>query len=113
MVALIVVMLLFTSSVLAVPGPGLVAVGPTASLTGYPSWYKDSNGTRLELCLDGGLNPICGYLPGDIPNPAVPISVPDNYPTTGEAFYMLGSAIMETDSATGGRAILVLSLIHN
>ncbi len=110
MVALIVVMFLSTSSVLAVPGPGLVAVGPTASLTGYPSWYKDSNGTRLELCLDGGLNPICGYLPGDIPNPAAPISVPDNYPTTGEAFYMLGSAIMETDSATGGRAILVLAL---
>ena len=47
MVALIVVMFLSTSSVLAVPGPGLVAVGPTASLTGYPSWYKDSNGTRL------------------------------------------------------------------
>ncbi|MBI5944059.1 MAG: IPT/TIG domain-containing protein, partial [Chloroflexi bacterium] len=109
-VALVAAMLLSTYNVFAVPTPGLVAVGPTSNATGYPSWYKDSNGTRLELCLDGGLNPICGYLPGDIPNPAAPITVPDNYPATAEAFYMLGSALMETDSATGGRAILVLAL---
>ena len=113
MIMLVILALLITTvSVFAVPTPGgshPVAVGPTSSETGFPVWYKDSNGTSMQLCLDGGLNPLCGYLPGDIPNPNAPITVPDNFPSTGESFYTLGTAIMPTD-ATGGTAILVLAL---
>ena len=113
MIVIVVLALIFnTINVFANPTPGgshPVEVGPVSAEHGFPVWYKDSNGTRLELCLDGGLNPLCGYLPGDIPNPDAPITVPDNFPITGEAFYMLGNALMDTD-ANGGSAILVLGL---
>ena len=39
-------------------GPKLTKVGPTSGGNGFPVWYKDSNGTRLELCLDVG-DPYC------------------------------------------------------
>lgn len=108
----VVALLTSTFNVFAVPTPGgshPVAVGPISAETGFPTWYKDSTGTRMELCLDGGLNPLCGYLPGEIPNPDAPITVPDNFPTTGESFYMLSNALMNTDAA-GGKAIIVLAL---
>ena len=104
--SLITVMLISTYSVLAVPEPGLVAVGPISSATGFPTWYKDSNGTRLELCLDA-LSPLCAFLPGDVPDPNSPLTMPDNFPE--EAFWMLGSSNMATDAADG-KAILVLAL---
>lgn len=86
--------------------PGhLIAVGPVNTEHGFPSWYEDSTKTRVELCLDG-LNPLCGFLPGDIPDESAPISFPDNFPE--EAFYMLAGA--ELDLPGGGRAVLVLGL---
>ena len=104
-------MLVTTISVFAVPTPGgshPVEVGPISPEHGFPVWYKDVNGTRLELCLDGGLNPLCGFLPGDF-DATLPVTVPGNFPSEGEAFYMLGTSIMDTD-ANGGTAILVLGL---
>lgn len=86
------------------PG-GIVAVGPVNTDYGFPSWYQDSAGTRVELCLDG-LDPYCGFLPGDIPNEELPISFPENFPE--EAFYMLASSTL--DLPGGGRAVLVLGL---
>lgn len=86
------------------PG-GIVAVGPVNTDYGFPSWYQDNAGTRVELCLDG-LDPYCGFLPGDIPNEELPISFPDNFPE--EAFYMLASTTL--DLPGGGRAVLVLGL---
>jgi hypothetical protein len=66
----------------------LVQVGPIAD-NGFPTWYRDSNGIRLELCytLD---DPNCTTLPDEVPNPDQPISFPDNFP--GESFYQLASA---------------------
>src|SRR3954468_8375188 len=61
--------------------------------------------TRVELCLDGD-NPLCGFLPGDIPNPDAPISFPDNFPE--EAFYFLASSTMNLPG--GGRATLTLGV---
>ena len=86
------------------PG-GLSAVGPVNTEYGFPSWYEDSTKTRVELCLDDE-NPLCGFLPGDVPNESAPISFPDNFPD--EAFYMLAGS--ELDLPGGGRAVLVLGL---
>lgn len=86
------------------PG-GLIAVGPVNSAYGFPSWYEDKNHTRLELCLEAQ-NPLCGFLPGDVPNEAAEISFPDNFPD--EAFYMLAGSELELPN--GGQAALVLGL---
>ncbi|MCM3687566.1 hypothetical protein [Kocuria rosea] len=86
------------------PG-GLTAVGPVNTDHGYPAWYEDRTKTRTELCLDAD-NPLCGFLPGDVPDPAKPISFPGNFP--GEAFYMLAGSELELPG--GGRAVLVLAL---
>jgi hypothetical protein len=90
----------------AVKNPGgLTAVGPVNTEHGFPSWYEDSTKTRVELCLDAE-NPLCGFLPGDIPDETAPISFPGNFPN--EAFYMLAGSGL--DLPGGGRAILVLGL---
>jgi hypothetical protein len=86
------------------PG-GLIAVGPISGDNGFPTYYEDSAHTRLELCLDG-TNPLCGFLPGDIPNDTVPIAFPDNFPE--EAFYMLAGSTL--DLPGGGTATLTLGL---
>jgi hypothetical protein len=89
-----------------VKNPGqLTAVGPVNSEYGFPSWYEDSTKTRVELCLDAG-NPLCGFLPGDVPDETAPISFPDNFPD--EAFYMLASSGL--DLPGGGKVVLVLGL---
>lgn len=105
-IVLVMVLLITTSSVMAVPEPGLTAVGPTSNSTGFPSWYKDSNGVRLELCLDA-VTALCAFLPGDVPDPNSPLAMPNNFPE--EAFWTLGSSTMTTD-ATDGKAILVFAL---
>ena len=80
--------------------PGnLVAVGPINTLNGFPAWYQDKSGTRVEPCLDRD-NSLCGFLPGDIPADG-PISFPDNFPD--EAFYMLADNNM---TANGGNVVL-------
>jgi hypothetical protein len=73
----------------------LVQVGPIAD-HGFPTWYRDSNGVRLEACttLD---DPLCSTLPDEVPNPGEPVSYPDNFP--GEIFYQMAGA-----SVTAGTA---------
>src|SRR3954452_3048438 len=86
------------------PG-GLIAVGPVSGDNGFPAWYEDAGHTRVELCLDD-TNPLCGFLPGDIPDDTQPISFPDNFPE--EAFYMLAGSTL--DLPGGGTATLPLGL---
>ena len=86
------------------PG-GITAVGPVNAENGFPSWYEDKNHTRVELCLNAD-DPMCGFLPGDIPDETQPISFPDNFPE--EAFYMLAGSTI--DLPGGGRATLTLGL---
>lgn len=78
-----------------VNGPGLAEVGPISATDGFPVWYKDKTGLRLENCfaVDDAMCPARGPRP----NETAPISFPSNYPE--EAFYMLASATMPT--ATG------------
>src|SRR5689334_13181822 len=73
------------------PPTRLKAAGPVDGLNGFPVWYKDSNNLSVGLCLDQD-NPLCGFLPGDVPDPTRPISFPDNYPD--EVFYMLADATL-------------------
>ncbi len=93
-----------TKITVANPG-GLTAVGPVNTDYGFPSWYGDSAGTRLELCLDGD-NPLCGFLPGTIPNPDAPITFPGNFPA--ENFYQLVASSLTLPG--GGKANLTLGL---
>src|SRR4051812_21424076 len=96
----------FASTAVTEKNPGgLSAVGPVNTENGFPAWYQDKNNTRVELCLDKD-NPLCGFLPGDVPDETRPIAFPDNFPE--EAFYFLaGSGI---DFPNGGRATLTLGL---
>jgi hypothetical protein len=84
--------------------PKLTKVGPIGDY-GYPVWYKDSKGKRLELCLDGA-NPLCGFVAGDFPeDPKLNVKT-GNFP--GEAFYQLASASIVLPS--GGDADAVFAL---
>ncbi|WP_019241013.1 MULTISPECIES: PKD domain-containing protein [Bacillus] len=80
-------------------------VGPINVFDGFPVWYKDENGLRLQLNVDPN-DPFSGITPADLPNPGQPVSFPDNYPS--EAFYFSADAEMTT--GTGERARLVLAL---
>jgi hypothetical protein len=91
---------------ITVKNPGQLAqAGPVNAAHGFPAWYEDKNGLRLEPCLDIQ-NPLCGILPDDVPNPAAPISFPDNFPV--EYFYQLISADLALTG--GGDATLTLGL---
>jgi hypothetical protein len=81
-------------------GSPLTSVGPINGENGFPVWYKDANGKRLQLCLDKD-DPYCGFLPGDIPDDTKPISFPNNFPQ--EAFYQMATAKMET--GTGAKVV--------
>lgn len=84
---------------------GLTGVGPVNTENGFPAWYQDKAGGRVELCLDGD-NPLCGFLAGDIPDASQPISFPGNFPA--EAFYMLAGSSIALPG--GGTATLTLGL---
>jgi hypothetical protein len=80
-------------------------VGPRDPAHGYPVWYEDSNGLKLDLCIAGP--PRC--LEG-LPNPRQPALVSkrpalSNFPE--EAFWWAGEAQVERPN--GGRVLLVLA----
>lgn len=85
----------------------LRAVGPIDPVHGFPLWYEDHTGTKLELGV-GGADP---YLPAvdPTPMPGKPLNVPDNFPE--EAFYFLAEARIDLGGpGKGARARLVLAL---
>lgn len=89
------------------PPEGLVAVGPTSSEHGFPVWYEDPNGVRLEQCLDVE-DPYCdpAFLAAEMPDGTQPMSFPDNFPM--ESFYFSAGSVM--DAPGGGRYGLVSAL---
>jgi hypothetical protein len=103
--------MLGTAAIAAVVDPGtprqgrLVEVGPISPETGFPTWYRDSNGIRLEACYTLE-DPLCSALPDEIPNPEAPISFPDNFP--GEFFYQMASA--ELPTSAGPDVLVVMDL---
>lgn len=86
-------------------GPGLIglqAVGPVSQSNGFPIWYMDKIGQRVELCLE----PSSYCLSPQFPFPTRAISFPDNFPD--EAFYWYAEASLNLSN--GGRALLVTAL---
>ncbi|HET7476355.1 MAG TPA: PKD domain-containing protein [Dermatophilaceae bacterium] len=86
------------------PGPGLAAVGPVSASDGFPVWYRDKNGMRLELCL-AQADPLCPAR-GPLPDEQSPVSFPDNFPD--ESFYSLTSTSVGTANGGIARADLAL-----
>lgn len=82
----------------------LTQVGPIAD-NGFPAWYRDSNGLRLEACVTMD-DPLCAVTADTVPDPDAPISFPDNFPD--EMFYQLASGELTTTS--GVDVIVVMDL---
>lgn len=75
-------------------GAALGATGPVNPDTGFPFWYEDTNGLRLDLCLDGPPNCLAA---------ANELVAPE-----GEAFWFQAEASMPTVPGTSD-ALLVLA----
>jgi hypothetical protein len=81
------------AAALAAPaGANLAAVGPVNPATGFPDWYRDSTGLKLQPCLDGP--PFCLATSSDLARP------------DGEAFWWQAEAALPIGS---GSARLVLA----
>lgn len=75
-------------------GAALGATGQVNPDTGFPFWYEDTNGLRLDLCLDGPPN--CLAAAGEL------------VPPDGEAFWFQAEASMPTVPGTTN-ALLTLA----
>ncbi len=75
------------------------AVGPIDPTDGFPLWYQDTTGLRLEKCLD----PANCF--ATLPDTGAPLAFPANYPS--EVFYFGVNALM--GSGSGGSAKLILA----
>ena len=82
---------------------GLKRVGPIDESNGFPLWYEDTNGVKLELCLDPADT---NCIMGDVPNPDLPVKFPDNFPD--EAFWSAAEASL--DAGGGEKALLVTAV---
>jgi hypothetical protein len=82
---------------------GLAEVGPIDEPNGFPLWYRDTNGVRLQLCLDPSDT---NCIMGDVPDPSQPVSFPDNFPD--EAFW--STADSSIDAGGGDQAQLVTAV---
>lgn len=85
----------------------LAFVGPRERTHGFPMWYEDATGTRLDLALDNGPLTPAGEQP---PHPGAPLSIPDNLPEEGFYFYAESEIAVGGAAGTVGRARLILGL---
>ncbi|QIN81377.1 hypothetical protein GBA63_01110 [Rubrobacter tropicus] len=102
---------------------GLAESGPINPDSGFPFWYKDHSGAKLELCLNpkpatvpdgapnaGAPNPGGGrcLTPFEMPDENAPMVFPDNFP--GEAFWWTGEAhIEDPNDPNATNALLVMA----
>ncbi len=89
-----------TTSTINDPAPAgsLERFGPIDPGNGFPMWYEDKNGLKLGACTDLAL---CFF---EIPNPALPLSFPSNYPD--EIFFFAAESLMIGSPDSGVRAIV-------
>ena len=83
---------------------GLTEVGPPIAPHGYPAYFGDSNGLKLELCLPepAGYSTrpdLCVFDPLDLENPLI---------VSGESFWWLAEASVPMPG--GGEALLTLAV---
>ncbi len=78
---------------------GAIRVGPIDETNGFPMFYEDETGLRLDLCTDPA-NCFFG-----VPDPLQPTVFPTNYPD--EAFYWAADSIMIEPGNV--KAVLVLA----
>ncbi|QKE85213.1 choice-of-anchor D domain-containing protein [Arthrobacter sp. NEB 688] len=87
------------------------AVSAALRPDGFPLWYQDGDGVRLDLC-DDPADPGCIVLAGDGYDPTQPVAFPGNYPP--ELFYAVAdSDVMPTpgcDTVAPGTASLRVAL---
>ncbi len=79
------------------------AQSATSTVAGFPSWFQDGNGVRVEQCLQN--DGLCVLLPDATFNPALPVVFPSNYPA--EAFYSIADSDLLTygpQQCAGGTA---------
>ena len=81
----------------------LFGFGPIDPVHGFPQYYQDSTGLALQPCLDAVCAGPGGFV---LPNPALPLSFPGNFPD--EFFYH--RAIASMNGPNGETFILVLGL---
>lgn len=84
----------------------LAAVGPIDPNNGYPFYYEDATGLRLQPCLNVG--PCLQLTDVTLVDPTLPF--PENYDNTwpDEAFYWTGDASLVTTG--GGQGLLIMAL---
>ena len=82
-----------------------VEVGPVSGENGFPVWYRDSTGMRLEGCLQSE-DPLCAIPADEMADPDAPTAWPGNFPL--EHFYMLAGS--ELTLAGGGDAVLTTGI---
>ncbi len=107
---------LFLAILIGPASAALQAVGPASSADGFPVWYQDANGLRLEPCLAnatglGDPNCVLPLVPPLEPNfnPALPVVFPTNYPS--ELFFWIADSDVMSVGPTGvGKAILRMAL---
>lgn len=83
----------------ALPVAAQAAVAPAVSTavnpdSGFPEWYQDANGLRLQPCLRPNEPCLAG---STVPDPTQPPSVPSNF--SSESFYYNATATMNVGSA--------------
>jgi len=88
---------------------GLAAVGAPDPAHGFPKWYLDKNGLQLAPCLDAGAADPCGLIAAAaLPNPALPVVFPTNFPN--EVFYNRATASIDGIGGGVSRADLGIAL---
>jgi hypothetical protein len=84
----------------------LAFAGPAHPDHGFPMWFEDKNGMRLELVLNE--DPMAPAI-GELPTPGAALSFPSNYPD--EAFYFMAEAQLPVGGVgIVGRARIILAL---
>src|SRR5215217_4938874 len=84
----------------------LSKVGPIDPNTGFPFWYEDSRGVRLQTCLQPG-----GLCLSTLPNPNLPAKVAasevdSNFPD--EMFYWNADADITGTNGITGRLVMAI-----
>lgn len=92
--ALLPLLTLATTAEAQLPQVGLSSRGGVEPVGGYPLYYEDANGLRLQLCQDPN---VCLFA---LPNPALPLTFPTNFPD--EQFYW---AVAGDMAGTGGASV--------